>query len=304
MNGSLIGKKLWIFVCLVLFVAGCSGGAQRGEPKAPSDTAFADGPRQAGSAPGGFEEANAAPAQPSSSFSGADSSSPRKSAPAEPRPESRPGLGTEFGEARTSRVHDVTFSRGSSRPFAVAALNYNDRRGVDALASVEARRDSGRSVATGGGAVTISIRDANGDALEAVHVGERTFVVGQAGQRYSIVLENHTGHRFEAVGTVDGLDVINGKPGNFDNRGYVLMPFATLEIEGFRTSTSNVAAFRFASVADSYAAQTGSARNVGVIGIAFFTERGDSFVPEADTRLRDTASPFPGDPRFSQPPRR
>ena len=164
--------------------------------------------------------------------------------------------------------------------------------------------DSARSVSTGGGAVTISIRDANGDPLEAVHVGDRTFVVGQSGQRYSIVLENHTSHRFEAVGTVDGLDVINGKPGTFDNRGYVLLPFATLEIEGFRTSTSAVAAFRFASVADSYAAQTGSARNVGVIGIAFFGEKGDSFVPEGETRLRDSASPFPADPRFSQPPRR
>jgi hypothetical protein len=98
--------------------------------------------------------------------------------------------------------------------------------------------------------------------------------------------------------------VINGKPGTFDNRGYVLLPFATLEIEGFRTSTSAVAAFRFAAVADSYAAQTGNARNVGVIGLAFFTEKGDSFIPENETRLRDTASPFPADPRFAQPPRR
>jgi hypothetical protein len=106
------------------------------------------------------------------------------------------------------------------------------------------------------------------------------------------------------VGTVDGLDVINGKPGTFDNRGYVLLPFATLQIEGFRTSTSAVAAFRFAAVADSYAAQTGSARNVGVIGLAFFSERGDAFIPESETRLRDSATPFPADPRFAQPPRR
>jgi hypothetical protein len=240
----------------------------------------------------------------SSAGASADSSSSRRFEPTTPAPESRPGLGTEFGEARTSRVHDVSFVRESGRPFAVAALNYNDRRGVDALANLAARRDSARFVSTGGGAVTISIRDANGDPLEAVHVGDRTFVVGQSGQRYSIVLENHTSHRFEAVGTVDGLDVINGKPGTFDNRGYVLLPFATLEIEGFRTSTSAVAAFRFASVADSYAAQTGSARNVGVIGIAFFGEKGDSFVPESETRLRDTATPFPADPRFSQPPRR
>jgi hypothetical protein len=152
--------------------------------------------------------------------------------------------------------------------------------------------------------VTVSIRDANGSPLEAIHVGERTFVIGSAGQRYSIVLTNNTSHRFEAVATVDGLDVVNGKQGNFDNRGYVLLPFATLEIEGFRQSSAAVAAFRFAAVADSYAAQTGSARNVGVIGVALFSERGDAFIPESDTRLRDTASPFPSDPRFAQPPRR
>jgi hypothetical protein len=328
MENAMVSKKLWMFVCLVLFIAGCGGGgAGVGSKSASSPAAESNyggspsgGAQPADYAPGTMSvqsegsgsKASAAPPPPaasprSSTSAGASadsSSSARRFEPTAPAPETRPGLGTEFGEARTSRVHDVSFVRESGRPFAVAALNYNDRRGVDALASLAARRDSARSVSTGGGAVTISIRDANGDPLEAVHVGDRTFVVGQAGQRYSIVLENHTSHRFEAVGTVDGLDVINGKPGTFDNRGYVLMPFATLEIEGFRTSTSAVAAFRFASVADSYAAQTGSARNVGVIGIAFFGEKGDSFVPESETRLRDTASPFPADPRFAQPPRR
>ena len=327
---ALVGKKFWVFICLVLFVAGCGGGSSFGSGSSKSSrTPAADssggsyGPSQAGAYPQGGVESessarvSAAPSAPSapsdaprsSSSAGptasADSSGARpRSEPSQPAPppESRPGLGTEFGEARASRVHDVTFVREAGRPFAVAALNYNDRKGVDALASLASRRDSARSVSTGGGAVTISIRDAGGDPLEAVHVGDRTFVVGQSGQRYTIVLQNHTSHRFEAVGTVDGLDVINGKPGTFDNRGYVLMPFATLEVEGFRTSTSAIAAFRFASVADSYAAQTGSARNVGVIGLAFFGEKGDSFVPENETRLRDAASPFPADSRFAQPP--
>ena len=298
MKNAMVGKKLWMFVCLVVFLAGCGGSASMSGPQAKSAPSGGDG----APAPQAFESSNsaksasAAPAQPGS----ASDSSVRAN---EPSPDSRPGLGTEFGEARTSRVHDVTFVRDGGRPFAIAALNYNDRRGVDALASAQSRNSS-RSVATGGGAVTIAIRDANGESLEAVRAGDRTFVIGQAGQRYSIVLTNHTSHRFEAVGTVDGLDVINGKPGTFDNRGYVLLPFATLEIEGFRTSTAQVAAFRFAAVADSYAAQTGSARNVGVIGMAFFSERGDTFVPESENRLRDTASPFPADPRFSAPPAR
>ena len=314
MKRAPLSHKVWIFVCLVLFLAGCGSGGGLGASKspqaqAPGDSAGYAGGAQPGSAEMSVQEGakSASPPAPQSAPRGgasADSSSRSRPSEPSPAPSQRPGLGTEFGEARTSRVHDVAFVREAGRPFAVAALNYNDRKGVDALASNAARRETGRSVSSGGGAVTISIKDSNGDALEAVHVGDRTFVVGLAGQRYSIVLQNHTSHRFEAVGTVDGLDVINGKPGTFDNRGYVLMPFATLEIEGFRTSTSAVAAFRFAAVIDSYAAQTGSARNVGVIGIAFFGERGDSFVPESETRTRDTASPFPADPRFSAPPRR
>src|SRR5207248_3194468 len=123
----------------------------------------------------------------------------------------------------------------------------------------------------------------------------RTYVVGNEGERYSLVMANHTGHRFEAVATVDGLDVINGRPGTMSNRGYVLMPFATLQVDGFRQSNAAVAAFRFARVADSYAAQTGSARNVGVVGVAFFSERGDAIAPYTDDELRtrDTATPFP-----------
>ncbi|CAN5888649.1 hypothetical protein BH11MYX4_BH11MYX4_66600 [soil metagenome] len=298
MKNPMVGKKLWMFVCLVVFLAGC-GGSKASGPSAQAPSGDFNG-----APPAQFESSKSASAPSPQAGSVADSSSRSRPSEPSPPPESRPGLGTEFGEARTSRVHDVTFVREAGRPFAIAALNYNDRRGVEALASAASRGASSRSVATGGGAVTIAIRDANGDPLEAVRAGDRTFVIGQAGQRYSIVLQNHTSHRFEAVGTVDGLDVINGKPGTFDNRGYVLLPFATLEIEGFRTSTAQVAAFRFAAVADSYAAQTGNARNVGVIGIAFFSERGDSFVPESETRLRDTASPFPADPRFAPPPPR
>jgi hypothetical protein len=45
-----------------------------------------------------------------------------------------------------------------------------------------------------------------------------------------------------------------------------------LEIEGFRTSTAEVATFRFSSVGASYAGRKGKARNVGVIAVAIFDE--------------------------------
>ena len=306
----LLKKKLWVLLSLMLVLAGCAGGAEKSAP-ARSPSGFAgDAPAKTSA---GFD-GEAAPPAPVQAGSGARAeraevqstapSTTSREAPREPSADSRPGLGTEWGETRTSRVHDVTFVRDSSRPFALAQLHYNDRRGADALANLGSRRDVTRGLEAGGGAVTVSIRDASGSPLEAIHAGGKTIVIGTAGQRYSIVLQNHTSHRFEAVATVDGLDVINGKAGTFENRGYILMPFATLEIDGFRQSSNAVAAFRFGAVGDSYAAQMGAARNVGVIGVAFFSERGDAFVPENEARLRDTASPFPADPRFAAPPPR
>jgi hypothetical protein len=303
-----------------MLLAGCGGGDKAGtsSPQAPSGGwggAGGNAPAQkssAESAPAGdFQPSQPSPPPPADvspgASTGADRSARSEQAPTSTPPRERQGLGTEWGESRQSRVHDVTFVRADrDRPMALAQVFYNDRAGVDALANFHQTRGPRlRDIDAADGAISVSIRDASGDPLEALRVGDRSYVVGQAGQRYTIVLTNHTQHRFEAVATVDGLDVINGKTGAIENRGYVLMPFATLEIDGFRQSTDSVAAFRFGAVGDSYAAQTGSARNVGVIGVAFFSERGDSVVTERELRLRDTANPFPGsDARFAQPPRR
>jgi hypothetical protein len=56
-------------------------------------------------------------------------------------------------------------------------------------------------------------------------------------------------------------------------RGYVLAPYSTLRIDGFRKSYQEVAAFRFSAPEASYSARMGTPENVGVIGAAFFPER-------------------------------
>jgi hypothetical protein len=288
---------------VLMMLAGCGGSKGAYAPHAPANAKSGGyGPTtQSTSDYGGY--AGDAPSAPPPPATAAPGGGARAEAPA-PAPEQRPGLGTEWGETRDSRVHDVAFFRDSDRPFAIAAMHYNDRAGVDALIRYHGVTGSAfREYSARGGAITISIRNQYGQPLEAFRVGDRTYVVGSAGDRYSIVMQNHTAHRFEAVATVDGLDVINGRTGDLSNRGYVLMPYATLEIDGFRQSQSTVAAFRFGRVGDSYAAQTGDARNVGVIGVAFFAERGDTYSDD-ELRTRDNASPFPGtDPRFARPPR-
>jgi len=299
-------------------LVGCGGGARQpamspAYPSGGGDTASAKSssydapataqapaagyPSQPGSAGGGASNMEAPPAPPPATAWNDTTPAP------EPSPRNRPGLGTEWGETRESHITEVSFLREDpSRPFAQAQLYYNDWQGVQALASFHGGPRF-HSYGAAGGAITVSIRGAGGEALDAMNVGDRTYVIGQQGERYSIVVENHSPRSFEAVATVDGLDVMNGQAGSYDNRGYVLGPYANLTIDGFRQSTDAVAAFRFAKVKDSYAAQRGEARNVGVIGVAFFAQRGDDWSRSAaDLRLRDTASPFPSEGRFAPPP--
>jgi hypothetical protein len=104
------------------------------------------------------------------------------------------------------------------------------------------------------------------------HRGD-SYVLGLKGRRYTLRIRNRSSRRVEAVVTVDGRDVLDGKSGNLEKRGYLIPAWGSVNIEGWRLSQRDVAAFRFSSVANSYAAKTGSARNVGVIGVAVFPER-------------------------------
>jgi hypothetical protein len=105
------------------------------------------------------------------------------------------------------------------------------------------------------------------------HDGE-TYVLGQLGARYTLRVSNHSSRRIEAVVSVDGRDAVDGKPADVrSKRGYLVPAWGSIDIDGWRISHAEAAAFRFSSVPDSYAARTGSAREVGVIGVAVFPER-------------------------------
>jgi hypothetical protein len=119
----------------------------------------------------------------------------------------------------------------------------------------------------------ISLEDEFGNHLPTyAHRGE-WFAQGRDGQRYNVRVTNHSGRRVEAVVTVDGRDVLTGQPGDFKHqRGYLVPAYGSVLIEGFRTSLSEVAAFRFTNPDDSYSARMGTPENVGVIGAAFFPE--------------------------------
>jgi hypothetical protein len=214
----------------------------------------------------------------------------------------RPGLGTSWGEAVSSHVSSTSFYRQSDgSPDGMASLFYNDEAGVNAMSRGRFVDYGDSVVPLVGGRITVSIVDASGSPLRAARVDGRTVTVGSDGDRYVVRIDNRSPVRVEAVATVDGLDVIDGQDGSMQKRGYVIAPYDTLDIEGFRESEGSVRAFRFGSVSDSYAARTGKDRNVGVVGVAVFRERGSDlrWSPE-ELERRESADPFPS--HFAPPP--
>ena len=197
----------------------------------------------------------------------------------------------------------VSFERADPRsPFATAALLYNDAEGAGAMAG-GAWTGGWEMFDVGAGLVKMGLRDESGRLCPGFVAGKRSVVVGQVGHRYSIMLHNNTDRRMEVVLSVDGLDVLDGKAASFEKRGYILDAHGDLEIDGFRRSIDAVAAFRFGSVRGSYAGQKyGDTRNVGVIGVALFHEKGAlpfPWTPE-EVRRRQEANPFPGE--WATPP--
>jgi hypothetical protein len=129
--------------------------------------------------------------------------------------------------------------------------------------------------------VLVIDRDSGVPLRTYYHRGEY-WVAGNPGARYAIEIRNTLHQRVLAVTSVDGINVLTGDTARWDQSGYVLHGEEAYEITGWRKSQTEVAAFDFTAVSNSYAARTGRSANVGVIGVAVFRER----VPE---RIAGTA---------------
>jgi hypothetical protein len=116
------------------------------------------------------------------------------------------------------------------------------------------------------------------------HGGER-HVAGEPGHEYEIRIRNCERGRVLAVTSVDGVNVITGQTASLDQGGYVMDPRGRVEIDGWRKSMAEVAAFYFTALPDSYAARTGRPDNVGVIGVALFRERADDRITRERSSL-------------------
>lgn len=123
------------------------------------------------------------------------------------------------------------------------------------------------------GKYSVSIERPNGGQFPTYFHAGSNYVAGDVGSRYVVRVSNHTGRRVEAVVTVDGRDVVSGEVGDYrKQRGYIVEPYGSVTIDGFRQSLDHVAAFRFSRLRDSYSARRGTPQHVGVVGVAVFEE--------------------------------
>ncbi len=151
---------------------------------------------------------------------------------------------------------------------------------------------------------SVELVDDTGAVLPTFEHRGRTYVLGTRGRRYAVRVRNGTGGRIEVVVSVDGRDAIDGRPSALGKRGYVVDAWSDVVVDGFRLSDASVAAFRFGTVASSYAARMGDARDVGVIGVAVFAEapRWTPPVRPYRNRVPDDAGPGARQDSAGEPP--
>lgn len=112
-----------------------------------------------------------------------------------------------------------------------------------------------------------------GQQLQVWRHDGRLFVAGEPDARYSLRVTNNTNDRVLLVMSVDGVNILTCETAAYSQRGYVFGPHQSYDVSGWRKSDTEVAAFTFAPLPDSYAARTGRPVDVGVIGVAAFRER-------------------------------
>jgi len=103
----------------------------------------------------------------------------------------------------------------------------------------------------------------------------RTYFEARRGRNYEIELSNQTGNRVGVLIAVDGLNVITGTRSSLsrDETMYVLDPWESTTIKGWRTSLSDVRRFVFVDEERSYAERTGQASgDLGWIRVLTFRE--------------------------------
>ncbi|MFI5370797.1 MAG: hypothetical protein ACHQ52_04495 [Candidatus Eisenbacteria bacterium] len=124
----------------------------------------------------------------------------------------------------------------------------------------------------------------------------RRYFEAMRAHEYSVVLRNTTGGRVAVLVSVDGLNVISGQRSALGNGEsmYVLDPYGSATIHGWRTSLDDVRRFVFVDEERSYATRSGQANgDLGWIRVLAFRERQPQVSYEQRSRLDDERAQQP-----------
>lgn len=113
----------------------------------------------------------------------------------------------------------------------------------------------------------------NGRKVREYSHDGKLFIESRNGTEFEIELKNHKHHRIMAIVSVDGLDVIGGKPANNESSGYIIPANDSIRIKGFRKDNETVGAFKFTNRENAYSESVGQGGNQGVISVRFFDEK-------------------------------
>lgn len=110
-------------------------------------------------------------------------------------------------------------------------------------------------------------------ADEYYHQGQ-VWIEGREGSNYTLRFTNRSPGRVLAIFSVDGLDVLKGKPAGHLSEGYVVDANSTLDIPGWKLDNATAAEFYFSRSNKSYVSKIGgNVSNTGVIGAMVFREQ-------------------------------
>lgn len=136
-----------------------------------------------------------------------------------------------------------------------------------------------------GGNVDIEIISDNGDEFLPIPYKNyktggthliKKYLEARREENYSIVIRNNTAERVGVVVAVDGRNIITGRKSFLKNNEmmYIVYPYGSTKLEGWRTNQDAVHRFYFTDVSDSYAVRTfGDTSAMGVIAVAVFREK-------------------------------
>jgi len=114
-------------------------------------------------------------------------------------------------------------------------------------------------------------------ADEYFHNGS-VWIEGREGNSYTIDLTNRSNSRALFILSVDGLDVIEGKPAGLESQGYIIPAGQTVSVPGWKLNNQEAAEFYFSRSRESYVNSIGgTTTNTGVIGAMVFREYQESY---------------------------